>query len=366
MEEEATGIMKVMFLIGQLGLGGGERQLYLLLKGLDKTKVTPVVICFNKAENYWGPFISDMGISVHYLLKKGVLNRIIYILKLLKTINPHIGISWDIQTNPYLSIVAQLYKFRRSFGGVRCNLFRPGRSPFQRWISTVGISNFIVNSSQGFRDTSLLRKKAMVYLFPNSFESVKSSALKMDQTLRSRFTISDDSPIVLFVGGLKPVKNPLLLLEVFLDVTKEFSCHLIFIGEGTLKDKLIMVASQSLFGDRVHFTGVLPDAFHYMADADLLALTSTTEGMPGVLLEGAFAGLPLLATNVGGVEDIIIDGYNGFVVPVNSREILTQRLRELISNPSLRKKMGENSKKRVEEKFTNEQMILNFEKIIGA
>jgi len=355
--------MKIIFFIGQLGLGGGERQLYLLLKGINRVKINPVVVCFNQGGDYWGKYIEEVGVPVIYIPAKHVLPRILYLRKLLIKLRPDVGISWDIQTNPYLAILSRIYPFKKYFGGVRCNLFRQGRSSWERWISLVGIDNFIVNSSQGKKHITLLKSKARIFLLYNGFATFQLPENGKSE-LKVLSAITDDLPVILFVGGLKPVKNPELLLNSFFVMSERVDAHLVFIGTGSLAAMLQEKARAHPVGNRVHFLGQQAEAFRLMPGADILVLTSVTEGMPGVLVEGGYAGLPLVATNVGGVDDIIVEGFNGFVVPSDSTSMLTNRLTELLMNPLLRYQMGKNSRERVEQYFTDTRMVKEFEKLM--
>lgn len=355
--------MKVIFFIGQLGLGGGERQLYLLLKNLDRNKIGAYVVCFNEEGKYWDQPIRDLGVPVHILSSRNPFLRILSLTKLVCEIRPQVALSWDIQTNPYLALLARMYKFKYYFGGVRCNLFRRGRSNFERWISLAGIKNFIANSSQGMRHIQQCKGKANVHLLHNGFETFTVEP-ESKSALRRDACINDNLPIILFVGGIKHVKNPQLLLHAFLDVVKKVKAHLLYVGDGTLLPSLKQEADASGYGMYVHFLGRRPDAFRLMPGADIFCLTSLTEGMAGVLLEAGYAELPLIATSVGGSEDIIKDGFNGYIVPIGSREMLSEKLLYLLTDDKQRKEMGKNSKQHVELNFSIKKMVSTFEHII--
>ena len=122
--------------------------------------------------------------------------------------------------------------------------------------------------------------------------------------------------------------------------------------------------------DRVVFMGARNDVPELLAKAHLFVLASNYEGLPISILEAMRAGLPIVASDVGGVGESVCDGENGFLVPRGDALILRKKLQKLISNATLRKQMGAASRRRYVEEFTVEQMILKtlavYEKVLGA
>ena len=103
-------------------------------------------------------------------------------------------------------------------------------------------------------------------------------------------------------------------------------------------------------GDRVRVLGPCSHdrALEILAESDIQVLPSYIEGFPIVVLEAMAAGLPLLATSVGAVPDVIRDGIDGFVIPPRDTETLSERLGQLAADPALRERMGQSARQRVE------------------
>ncbi len=121
----------------------------------------------------------------------------------------------------------------------------------------------------------------------------------------------EDAPVLVSVGALEPEKA----LDRAIDaVTRLDGVHLLLAGSGGSEGALRRQAEDRLPG-RVHFLGHLIDVLPALHAADAVILTSHTEGMPGALIEAAMAGLPAVATDVGAVREVVIDGETGCIVP---------------------------------------------------
>jgi glycosyltransferase involved in cell wall biosynthesis len=122
------------------------------------------------------------------------------------------------------------------------------------------------------------------------------------------------------------------------------------VGDGPERTSLESLAKSLGVADRVRFAGSVPyDSLPgRYADADVYALTSHAEGMPLVVLEAMATGLPILATDVQGMDELVADGVNGWRFPVNDAEGLAARLAELIADPVRRESFGRASRERVQ------------------
>lgn len=126
----------------------------------------------------------------------------------------------------------------------------------------------------------------------------------------------DERPWAIFVGALSPEKDPLLAVEA---VTKTASVGLIVCGDGPLANE---VRSTGLLpADRMRFLGPVADVRSALAAADVLVLTSITEGVPGVVIEAGLTGLPTVATRVGGLSFVVDDGATGWLVERRSDQL---------------------------------------------
>lgn len=141
---------------------------------------------------------------------------------------------------------------------------------------------------------------------------------------RARFGLPLDAPVAVIVASLSSEKRVDVAVEA---IGRLAGWRLLVVGDGPLADRLRTQAVAAC-ADRVTFTGSLPDVRDAYRAADVALLTSATEGLPGVLVEAALSGLPLVATDVGFVSDVVADGHSGRLVPAGDVEAVCRGLEE--------------------------------------
>lgn len=129
------------------------------------------------------------------------------------------------------------------------------------------------------------------------------------------------------------------------------------VGDGELLDQCRALVASLGLENQVEFTGCLESVDDILAQADICILASNYEGLPLAVLEAMRAGLPVVASDVGGVSQAVIDGETGFLVPPGDVDGLRQCLRQLIADPSLRQRMGQAGRQRYQQYFTESRMI---------
>ena len=159
---------------------------------------------------------------------------------------------------------------------------------------------------------------------------------------------------LLFVGRLAAVKGLPLLLEAVARLRAAHpDLHLTLVGEGGDRAGLEAQAATLGLGDTVTFTGVQSQAqvAGRLEDSDILVLPSFAEGVPVVLMEAMASRIPVVATRVGGVQELVEDGESGLVVPPGCVDSLVRALDRLLSDPELCRRMGVAGRARVEAEF---------------
>jgi glycosyltransferase involved in cell wall biosynthesis len=133
--------------------------------------------------------------------------------------------------------------------------------------------------------------------------------------------------------------------------------HLSFVGDGTKLEEAERYVKKRNLHDRVLFYGGMDFIEIPLSKSNLFVLLSDYEGLPLSILEAMQVGLPIIATDVGGVNEAVIDSDNGFLIPKGNEPLLRQRLTQLLSDVSLRESMGQRSMELFTEKFTFEKML---------
>jgi glycosyltransferase involved in cell wall biosynthesis len=158
---------------------------------------------------------------------------------------------------------------------------------------------------------------------------------------RQRLDIPAEAFVVAAVGRLVAIKRIDRLLEAFALVARTVPhARLYLVGGGASRPALEFLAQQLDLTDRVTFVGWSVGTPDWYAAADVIALTSEREGTPLALIEAAAASRPVVATDVGGVADVVVEGRTGFVVPPNDTPAFAERLVRLAKDPQLRARLA--------------------------
>ena len=188
------------------------------------------------------------------------------------------------------------------------------------------------------------------------------------QALRRRLNLPEDRPIVLFVGVMMPDKQPHVLFEAWLQLrrTTGMPSTLVFVGASNpklyeladrLAERVRADADASGFGSEVVFAPPTSAIEDYFRAADVFAMPSVREGLPIVLLEAMACGLPVVASNLPGSTDTMIEpGVNGLLVPPGDAAALAEGLTTLLSNPEAAARMGQAARQTVEARYTIEHV----------
>jgi glycosyltransferase involved in cell wall biosynthesis len=159
---------------------------------------------------------------------------------------------------------------------------------------------------------------------------LNSDSLTIGKQLRNSLELDANKKIVLFVGRLHPVKGLDILLQAtsILEKDNRLDFVIVLIGEGPLLNSLSNSAENLGISDSVVFIGPQPQTVvaQWMQTANLLCLPSHMEGLPNVILEALAQSLPVVASNVGGIPEVITHNKNGLLVPVNKADKLAEAL----------------------------------------
>lgn len=159
------------------------------------------------------------------------------------------------------------------------------------------------------------------------------------------------------VGSFKRGKGQAAVVHAMRDVVKQVpNASVVFVGDGPERASVErLAASEGL--QRVHFTGDVPDARPLFAGFDVVVSASDAEGLPNVILEAASSGLPVVATDAGGTNEIITDGESGILVPVGDVAGLTAGLVRVLEDPHLGQRLGAAGRDHVERTFGIDRFV---------
>jgi len=165
-----------------------------------------------------------------------------------------------------------------------------------------------------------------------------------------------DPPQIIMVARFVEQKDHQSLL-VALAQLQHLPWTLELVGDGPLRDEMEGAAKALGIRDRVSFVGAVDDVARHLAASQIFVLTSRWEGFPRSILEAMRAGLPVVASDVGGVSESVVDGVTGFLVPRRDVTAVKERLERLLLDPKLRRVMGRRARERFEQEFTFDRMF---------
>jgi glycosyltransferase involved in cell wall biosynthesis len=172
-------------------------------------------------------------------------------------------------------------------------------------------------------------------------------------------------PHLLYIGRLVPDKDPDTLLQAFqLTLPAHPDAKLWLVGDGPRRAALQDLASRLSISARVRFLSPTPDLRPLLHQATLLVLSSRTEALPNVILEAMAAGLPVVATKVGGVPELVDPGVTGWLVPPGHPPALAAALKQALADPAARQTMGRNARQRAVEDFSLDALIRRYEAVL--
>ncbi len=184
---------------------------------------------------------------------------------------------------------------------------------------------------------------------------------------RQALGIPETDFLVLMVGVIRSVKRHEIALRAFrLLLDRHPSARLVLAGEGPMQEGMEKLAGELGIADRVEFLGHREDVPDLLAAADLLLLTSRSEGVPQAVTQALGLGVPVVATAVGGVPELVIHERTGLLVPPEDPQAAADAMTRLANEPALAARLGEEGRRHAQAEFSLEAMLDKTEALFHA
>ena len=191
-------------------------------------------------------------------------------------------------------------------------------------------------------------------VIPLGFELERFTAIKKSDSLKSELKIPESDFLIAIIGRIVPIKNFEMIFRVVRQLNNEkIKAHLAIIGDGYIRERLEEKAKESYF----HFLGWRYDLENIYSSVDLVALTSFNEGTPLVVIEAMAAGVPVVATNVGGIPDIIANGKTGFCCKVDDDHDMMEKIKVLLFDEERRYQISQQARHSVLNRYNVQRLI---------
>jgi glycosyltransferase involved in cell wall biosynthesis len=184
------------------------------------------------------------------------------------------------------------------------------------------------------------------------------------QQFRKSLGIPDNVLLLGSVGRLHPSKGFSDLISALVKIKSKLkSVKVIIVGDGKLSNNLKLQVKYDKLSDAIEFIGLRNDVPDILSALDIFVLPSLWEAFGIAILEAMAAGKPVVATSVGGIPEVVIDGETGILVPASDPDALANAIIRLIEDEELRVKMGNAGRKRVLKHFTIQKMVNKTEQL---
>lgn len=365
----------VAHIIYALGTGGLENGLINIINRTPPDRYRHVIICLTNADDFANR-ITLPGIQVIQLHKPAGQNfRVFWDLwKTLRTLRPDVVHTRNLASLEMQLVTLLMPGIKRVHGehgrdihdldgtNKKYNLLRKAMQPFvHRYIA---VSRDLL---QWLKHTVAIPEKKLRQIY-NGVDAGKFSPRQDDAKLGDLAPpglLPENAVVVGTVGRLAEVKNQQLLIEAvgYLFTKRPIlrgTLRLVLVGDGPLKLQLVGRVKQLGLSDVVWFSGDRNDVPTLMQLMDIFILPSLAEGISNTLLEAMASGLPVIATSVGGNVELIDEGVNGRLVPVNNVVAMADAVAELVDDPILRQSMGKKGLALVRTTFNWEKTVADY------
>lgn len=347
---------RFLYLIGQLGPGGAERQLYYLLEVMDRKRYQPAVAVWNFSEqDVYASRIRALGVPLYTFSDAGsaAVHKLKALRRLVTQLEPEVLQSFSF----YLNIVAHwgVQNTRTvAVGSVRGDFIEDAKS-MGWWLCRASARWPRCQIYNSFRAVKNIRRSHCFFI-PKQL-SVVHNGIDL-QRFRMTPVPMTARTYILGVGSLLAIKRWDRLLSASQILKQNGYDFLIrIVGDGPLRETLEQQAQALGVTDRVEFIGHSDNIPGLLADAAFLVHPSDSEGCPNVIMEAMACGRAVVTTDTGDIPELVEDGKNGFVVCCGDDTLLGERMATLITDRTLCRAMGKAGRAKAEREFGLDRLV---------
>lgn len=359
----------VAFLIDSLGMGGAERMMIPILKQLRGEEFEPRVAVFKVREG--NPIAKDLqalGIAVDYfpiayLRDIGAVFRLVKYFKQTGADLVHAQLELADTLGNFASKLAGLPSVStlHTMDSQSMSLKTWARETVELWSLRLFCDRVISVAEEARKfhlKTSGAPEKQNITIY-NGIDLSRFTHLDgVRDALRRELSIPLDAEVLTTLAVLRELKGIQFMIQSMPAVlSARPNAYYLVVGDGSHRAVLVEEARRAGVENRVVFAGMRSDVPHILAASDIFVLPTLTEALPTVLAEAMACRLPIVASAVGGIPEMVTDGENGRLVQPARPDELFHACVELLSNPALRQRMSQRGWEIVNEKFNVEGQV---------
>lgn len=352
--------MKVLHLSSERSWRGGEQQIAYLIDELEQKGVENIVACKKKSafesycKNNQIPFINPPFANEFDLFSAWEIRNFCKEFKI-NIVHMHSGHAHAIGVwSSLLGNPARLILSRRVDFPIKNNWFSKYKYNYAKIEKIICVSEAIQKITQ-----LGLNKPDKCVVVHSGIDLKKFKNTEKKFILHHEFGLSKEIPTIANISAIAPHKDYFTFVNtVEVLIKKEFKANFLIIGDGSERKKIEQYVIGKGLENHIIFTGFRNDIPKILKDIDLLLITSKTEGLGTTILDAFANEIPVVATNAGGIPEVVIHEQTGLLASVGDFNLLAEHVRTLLTNPKLKDNLVYNAKNHLISHFTTTSTAL--------
>ena len=351
-------MFNILYVSHEASLTGAPKCLYALIKRINQKKYHPIFF-----SPYQGPLIKklrDIGVETIVFKKNITLN-----LKRLIREKSIDLVHVNTIVSTYGAFAGKLAR-KKVLWHIHEDISKGLWNRFLRQLIRVLSDRIVVVSDRIHRSFGNKNKVTTIHNGIDIKEFVKDME---GDTIKQEFDLNKNFPIIGVIGSISPAKGHKYFLKALVEVERKYpKVATLIVGESPpvfrrWRGRMEELVKRIGLKERVIFTGLREDISQIMAALDIFVLPSVYEAFGLVLLEAMAFKKPIIASNVGGIPEIVEDGITGLLVPPGDPESLAKAIIEITQHPKEAMKLGERGRERVKRYFSLDVYVQKIEKV---
>jgi glycosyltransferase involved in cell wall biosynthesis len=357
--------IRVAYLIDTLEVGGAEKQLLTIATGVSRERFAPSVLCLTR-RGLLEAEVEQAGVPVHLVGKRHKAGVLAYrrLRAWLRAERPHVLHTWMFTCNLYGRLAARGLPVRTLASEVSAD---PGKSRLRLAVDRMlapSTDAFYVNSREvaRFYHERCAIPLERIAVIPNGVD-----VRPVEPVSRASLGVPGGAYLVCCAGRLSTEKGFEQVIEALtLGRLSREDVYLTIAGEGPERPALEALAARRGVARRVRLLGYRGDLPRVIQAADVFVLSSRFEGMSNALMEALALGKPCIATAVGGVDELVVDGECGLVLPRSDAALIAATVERLMATPELAARLGQAARERMARQFSVDANVRRFEELYAT
>ncbi len=348
--------MRVLYYTDSLRIGGKERQLVELLKGLKQHDIELLLVCMDRGE-FYEPDVKALSIPMKYLFRKMRWDPLVLqgFYRVVREFQPDVIHTNSMMSSAYALPIAKLLGVPLINGSIR-NCFQSSTLRWKVERTLLAWSDFrIANSLAGLRSRGFSPDSEKDFVIHNGLDVARVDGLENRGDASSGINGTSHAQVGM-IAEFRPDKDfKTFLLAARSLLSSRQDVTFVTVGDGETLEPMKQLVSSA--GDGIQFLGRQKDVERIASSFSIGVLASFTEGISNSIMEYMVLAKPVVTTDCAGSRELVREGETGFLVPPQDPVALADRIAYLLDNPDEARKMGQAGRKHIEDYFSLKTMV---------